>query len=116
MLSSATTHHGHPRPGLGVAGLFGALRVSVAPAPTGIYILIAVGAVMLFVGFLGCYGAIPESQSLLGTVRSGGGGCRPGCLCPGLFSERRPADLPGQRNGVTEMPQSSRCIWRDARG
>ncbi|XP_023649643.1 CD81 molecule a [Paramormyrops kingsleyae] len=31
------------------------------------YILIAVGAVMMFVGFLGCYGAIQESQCLLGT-------------------------------------------------
>lgn len=39
---------------------------------TGIYILIAVGAVMMFVGFLGCYGAIQESQCLLGTVRLGG--------------------------------------------
>lgn len=34
----------------------------------GVYILIAVGAVMMFVGFLGCYGAIQESQCLLGTV------------------------------------------------
>ncbi|XP_016119298.1 CD81 antigen-like, partial [Sinocyclocheilus grahami] len=33
-----------------------------------IYILIAVGAVMMFVGFLGCYGAIQESQCLLGTI------------------------------------------------
>ncbi|KAG8438142.1 hypothetical protein GDO86_008727 [Hymenochirus boettgeri] len=33
----------------------------------GIYIIIAVGAVMMFVGFLGCYGAIQESQCLLGT-------------------------------------------------
>lgn len=40
----------------------------------GIYILIAVGAVMMFVGFLGCYGAIQESQCLLGTVRPGGQG------------------------------------------
>lgn len=32
-----------------------------------LYILIAVGAVMMFVGFLGCYGAIQESQCLLGT-------------------------------------------------
>lgn len=39
----------------------------------GIYILIAVGAVMMFVGFLGCYGAIQESQCLLGTVRSRAG-------------------------------------------
>uniref|UniRef100_A0A7N9D3D6 Tetraspanin n=1 Tax=Macaca fascicularis TaxID=9541 RepID=A0A7N9D3D6_MACFA len=37
------------------------------PAVPGIYILIAVGAVMMFVGFLGCYGAIQESQCLLGT-------------------------------------------------
>ncbi|KAL6479190.1 hypothetical protein MHYP_G00126230 [Metynnis hypsauchen] len=32
-----------------------------------VYVLIAVGAVMMFVGFLGCYGAIQESQCLLGT-------------------------------------------------
>ncbi|XP_008287917.1 CD81 antigen-like [Stegastes partitus] len=31
-----------------------------------VYILIAVGAVMMLVGFLGCYGAIQESQCLLG--------------------------------------------------
>ncbi|XP_064168441.1 CD81 antigen-like isoform X1 [Anguilla rostrata] len=41
------------------------------PAPTtfyvSVYILIAVGALMMFVGFLGCYGAIQESQCLLGT-------------------------------------------------
>ncbi|TNM90488.1 hypothetical protein fugu_002777 [Takifugu bimaculatus] len=33
-----------------------------------VHILIGVGAVMMFVGFLGCYGAIQESQCLLGTV------------------------------------------------
>ncbi|XP_062860156.1 CD81 molecule b [Trichomycterus rosablanca] len=32
-----------------------------------VYVLIAVGAVMMFVGFVGCYGAIQESQCLLGT-------------------------------------------------
>uniref|UniRef100_A0A7N4V2F1 CD81 molecule n=1 Tax=Sarcophilus harrisii TaxID=9305 RepID=A0A7N4V2F1_SARHA len=49
------------------------LNLDDKPAPStfyvGIYILIAVGAVMMFVGFLGCYGAIQESQCLLGTVR-----------------------------------------------
>nr|KAF6398437.1 CD81 molecule [Molossus molossus] len=47
------------------------LELGDRPAPNtfyvGIYILIAVGAVMMFVGFLGCYGAIQESQCLLGT-------------------------------------------------
>ncbi|XP_063138178.1 CD81 antigen isoform X1 [Rattus norvegicus] len=47
------------------------LELGDKPAPStfyvGIYILIAVGAVMMFVGFLGCYGAIQESQCLLGT-------------------------------------------------
>ncbi|KAF7224264.1 CD81 antigen [Nothobranchius furzeri] len=32
-----------------------------------VYILITVGAIMMLVGFLGCYGAIQESQCLLGT-------------------------------------------------
>lgn len=42
----------------------------VVSAVSGVYILIAVGAVMMLVGFLGCYGAIQESQCLLGTVSS----------------------------------------------
>uniref|UniRef100_A0A8C1QZY1 CD81 molecule a n=1 Tax=Cyprinus carpio TaxID=7962 RepID=A0A8C1QZY1_CYPCA len=48
------------------------LKYDGAEAPStfyiSVYILIAVGAVMMFVGFLGCYGAIQESQCLLGTV------------------------------------------------
>ncbi|KAJ8272186.1 hypothetical protein COCON_G00110450 [Conger conger] len=47
------------------------LRLDGNQAPStfyiSVYILIAVGAVMMFVGFLGCYGAIQESQCLLGT-------------------------------------------------
>lgn len=39
-----------------------------ASRSSGVYILIAVGALMMLVGFLGCYGAIQESQCLLGTV------------------------------------------------
>lgn len=81
----------------------------------GIYILIAVGAVMMFVGFLGCYGAIQESQCLLGTVRSWAGrgvgasqGAEPAWFgaslalrtsrecqlsgCPSLFSDPTVAD------------------------
>lgn len=34
----------------------------------GVYIMIGLGAIMMVVGFLGCYGAIQESQCLLGTV------------------------------------------------
>uniref|UniRef100_A0ABI7W5R1 Tetraspanin n=1 Tax=Felis catus TaxID=9685 RepID=A0ABI7W5R1_FELCA len=87
----APTLHGWPCAGRTVSLLAGGVILGVAlwlrhdpqttnllylelgdrPAPNtfyvGIYILIAVGAVMMFVGFLGCYGAIQESQCLLGT-------------------------------------------------
>ncbi|KAL1007354.1 hypothetical protein UPYG_G00085550 [Umbra pygmaea] len=47
------------------------LKFDGQQAPTtflnGVHVLIAVGAVMMVVGFLGCYGAIQESQCLLGT-------------------------------------------------
>lgn len=35
---------------------------------TGTYILLAAGALMTIIGFLGCCGALRESQCLLGTV------------------------------------------------
>lgn len=35
----------------------------------GVYILIAAGALMMLVGFLGCCGAIKESPCMLGLVR-----------------------------------------------
>ncbi|KAB0401084.1 hypothetical protein E2I00_019551, partial [Balaenoptera physalus] len=54
------------------------LELGDRPAPNtfyvGIYILIAVGAVMMFVGFLGCYGAIQESQCLLAEGEGCGAG------------------------------------------
>uniref|UniRef100_A0A8B9NVB6 CD81 molecule n=1 Tax=Apteryx owenii TaxID=8824 RepID=A0A8B9NVB6_APTOW len=81
----------------------------------GIYILIAVGAVMMFVGFLGCYGAIQESQCLLGTVR----GTKPGVTVPSLsllqaFEMNRVWE---KADGNWLMPASGcegrcRAVWR----
>lgn len=36
--------------------------------PSGVYILIGAGALMMLVGFLGCCGAVQESQCMLGLV------------------------------------------------
>ena len=38
------------------------------PVPPGVYILIGAGALMMLVGFLGCCGAVQESQCMLGLV------------------------------------------------
>lgn len=90
--------------------------------PPGIYILIAVGAVMMFVGFLGCYGAIQESQCLLGTVRAGqgvadrvrlaegvGAGHRDGLTLPVAPEAERPEHGKGGRLRHSPLPQGS-CI------
>lgn len=43
--------------------------VSFSPLlPSGVYILIGAGALMMLVGFLGCCGAVQESQCMLGLV------------------------------------------------
>ena len=74
------------------------------PLPAGIYILIAVGAVMMFVGFLGCYGAIQESQCLLGTVGPAGRTRGLGVVCGrsgvGLA-------LGGRLQQLRDLPQSA---------
>lgn len=40
----------------------------LCPLPSGVYILIGAGALMMLVGFLGCCGAVQESQCMLGLV------------------------------------------------
>lgn len=42
--------------------------ISLHFAVVGVYILIAAGALMMVVGFLGCCGAIKESPCMLGLV------------------------------------------------
>lgn len=48
----------------------------VHPLPTGLYVLVGAGALMMTVGFFGCCGAMRESQCVLGSVsgRQGGEG------------------------------------------
>uniref|UniRef100_A0A8D2BEG1 CD81 molecule n=1 Tax=Sus scrofa TaxID=9823 RepID=A0A8D2BEG1_PIG len=41
-------------------------RPVLCSAPSGVYILIGAGALMMVVGFLGCCGAVQESQCMLG--------------------------------------------------
>ena len=36
-----------------------------------VYIIIAVGAILIVIAFLGCCGAVNENRCMLGTVRSG---------------------------------------------
>lgn len=43
-------------------------RPVLCSAPSGVYILIGAGALMMVVGFLGCCGAVQESQCMLGLV------------------------------------------------
>ena len=50
------------------------------------YLLIALGSVLLIIGFLGCCGAIRESRCMLLTVRPGGGGGVGGFTKPVLTS------------------------------
>ena len=130
--------------GSGGGGLPGALGplgrqgigVSVCPAslgcqgaegsrlsPAGIYILIAVGAVMMFVGFLGCYGAIQESQCLLGTVRPwAGAGLRVRAAGPAggrtgsSGGDRTPSvpdvelGAPSCQSGPADLPQNASSL------
>lgn len=44
------------------------LPPNVSDRSVGVYILIAAGALMMIVGFLGCCGAIKESPCMLGLV------------------------------------------------
>lgn len=53
----------------------------------GVYIMIGVGAIMMVVGFLGCYGAIQESQCLLGTVSHSHTSPCPGDFCALYIAE-----------------------------
>ena len=57
------------------------------PRPAGVYILIGAGALMMLVGFLGCCGAVQESQCMLGLVSVP-------CMPTALASQVR---LPGSR-------------------
>lgn len=43
-------------------------RLVLSPLPAGVYILIGAGALIMVVGFLGCCGAVQESQCMLGLV------------------------------------------------
>lgn len=54
---------------------------ALCPLPTGLYVLVGAGALMMAVGFFGCCGAMRESQCVLGSVSAargsrgrGGGG------------------------------------------
>lgn len=40
----------------------------LCPLPTGLYVLVGAGALMMTVGFFGCCGAMRESQCVLGSV------------------------------------------------
>ena len=47
--------------------------VSPVTLPTGLYVLVGAGALMMAVGFFGCCGAMRESQCVLGSVSGASG-------------------------------------------
>lgn len=63
----------------------------LCPLPTGLYVLVGAGALMMAVGFFGCCGATRESQCVLGSVSGERwGGTWPGAghyLCPYVYGK-----------------------------
>ena len=55
---------------MGWTDCLGVPLICVRVCLSGVYILIAAGALMMVVGFLGCCGALKESPCMLGLVRS----------------------------------------------
>ena len=60
------------RPGLHSTPLFPSPETSSSSLKVGASVFIGVGAVTMFMGFLGCIGAIKEVRCLLGLVSAAG--------------------------------------------
>lgn len=81
------------------------VSVSSGLFPTGLYVLVGAGVLMMAVGFFGCCGATRESQCVLGSV-SGAKGRGLGLKGAGCLASSASSSYPLRLWHLLPLPQS----------